>query len=51
MTDHLYREDMGSLFDPGRLNNPLKDMKDKNRLIGSMKRLKGFAKQHIDSFN
>jgi|JI61114C2RNA_FD_contig_21_15044662_length_686_multi_4_in_0_out_0_1 DNA-directed RNA polymerase III subunit RPC2 len=26
-------------------------MRDKNRLIGSMKRLKGFAKQHIDSFN
>lgn len=51
MTEHLYKEGLESLFDASALPNPLKDMRDKNRLIGSMKRLKGFAKQHIDSFN
>lgn len=39
------------MFDSDRLLDPLKDPRDKNRLIGSLRDLKGFSKQHIESFN
>lgn len=32
-------------------SDPLKDPKTKNKLIRSLFGLKGFAKQHIESFN
>jgi DNA-directed RNA polymerase III subunit RPC2 len=42
---------MGSLFESGSLNAPIKDVKDKDTLIPAFLSLKPLVKQHIDSFN
>jgi DNA-directed RNA polymerase III subunit RPC2 len=51
MTEHLYREGLQGLFESSKFHDPLKDPRDKNRLIGSLRAMKGFSKQHIESFN
>jgi len=51
--ERLKKENPGlsNLFDKSKLNQPIKDVKDKEELIKGFIYLKGLVKHHIDSFN
>ena len=51
--ERLKKENPGlsNLFDKDKLNQPIKDVKEKEELIKGFIYLKGLVKHHIDSFN
>lgn len=44
-------QEMGDLYNEGKLNQPLKEVSEKWKLVPAFLRLRGLVKQHIDSYN